>query len=192
MAHIRIRPFRPADRDACLSIFDGNVPRFFAADERAEFADYLDLARDASFPTPPYLVMMRGGRIVGCGGIGMAGDTATLDWGMVAADCHGTGLGRRLTEARLAMAVQAGARIVRLATSQHTQGFYARLGFVPHRVTPDGFGPGLDRIDMEWTAPGPRRARNYPALRHAVAQHSCAATAKGLPQGQPRRGDSGA
>lgn len=37
---------------------------------------------------------------------------------------------------------------VMLATSQQTNEFYARHGFVITKVTPDGFGPRLDCYDM--------------------------------------------
>lgn len=35
-----------------------------------------------------------------------------------------------------------------LDTSQFTAPFYARLGFQEVRRTPNGYGPGLDRVDM--------------------------------------------
>jgi predicted GNAT family N-acyltransferase len=37
---------------------------------------------------------------------------------------------------------------VRLDTSGHSQGFFARFGFVTTRVTPDAYAPGLDRFEM--------------------------------------------
>jgi len=39
-------------------------------------------------------------------------------------------------------------KAVQLDTSQHSEGFLARFGFQTTRVTPDGYGPGLDRCDM--------------------------------------------
>ena len=55
----------------------------------------------------------------------------------------------RLTEARLALArTLPGVERLILSTSQHTQGFYAGFGFAVTAHTPDGFGPGLDRVDM--------------------------------------------
>jgi len=54
-----------------------------------------------------------------------------------------------LTAARLRTACAApGVEQVRFDTSQHTQGFYRRFGFVVEGITPDGYGPGLDRWDM--------------------------------------------
>jgi len=140
-----VRPYRAGDRDACLALFDGNTPRFFDPSERAAFAAWLDES------TQPYLVILRDGRIVACGGhaIEAGGTVASLCWGMVAQDLHGQGLGRALTQARLdAIGATPGVASVRMNTSQHTQGFYAGYGFVTVKVTPDGFGPGIDQWDM--------------------------------------------
>jgi len=58
-------------------------------------------------------------------------------------------LGTRLTQERLRLA-RASATVSRrvLATSQHTAGFYRQHGFTVSKITPVGFGPGLDRYDM--------------------------------------------
>lgn len=62
---------------------------------------------------------------------------------------QGQGLGRILTETRLdRQRALAGVASVVIETSQHTQGFYKGLGFAVTKVTPDGFGPGLDRCEM--------------------------------------------
>jgi ribosomal protein S18 acetylase RimI-like enzyme len=143
-----IRGYIPADRAACLRLFDGNVPRFFTVAERPDFIRFLERrpAADES-----YLVVERDGRVVACGGYAIAADgcTAGLCWGMVARDLHGQGLGRSLTEARLRAArAVPGVTQVTLDTSQHSQGFYAGLGFAVRAVRRDGYGPGLDRWDM--------------------------------------------
>lgn len=141
-----MRAYRPADRAQCLALFDCNVPRFFAASERPDFERFLDRHDGGS-----YQVLEREGFVVGCGGFAVEedGKTASLCWGMVDRTLHGTGLGRILTEARLlAAAAMPGVVQVRLDTSQHTQGFYARFGFETVSVSRDGYGPGLDRWDM--------------------------------------------
>ena len=140
-----VRPYQASDRDACLALFDGNTPRFFDPSERADFAAWLDTS------THPYLVILRDGRIVACGGHALeaGGSVASLCWGMVAQDVHGQGLGRALTQARLdAIRTMPQVARVTMNTSQHTQGFYARFGFVGVKVTPHGIGPGLDQWDM--------------------------------------------
>lgn len=143
-----LRPYVPEDCAACLALFDGNAPPFFDPGERAEFCAFLQAL---PHPDRPYLVLVRDGQVVACGGLvfDAAGRHASLSWGMAARGLQGAGLGRRLTEARLALArATAGIDAVILETSQHTQGFYARLGFEVCGVTQDGFGPGLDRWDM--------------------------------------------
>lgn len=144
------RPYEPRDREACLALFDSNSPRFFDASERAGFEAFLDRMEW------PYQVIERDGRIVACGGHAIEADgrTVSLCWGMVEQGLHRQGLGRRLTEARLAAARAApGATSVRLDTGVHTTGFYERLGFVIEAVQRDGYAPGSDRYDMRLTLP---------------------------------------
>ena len=147
-AEIVSRPYTSADRAACLALFDGNTPRFFAPKERAEFADFLSGAPSAD---APYLVLVRDDVLIACGGLNREPDTrhVTLTWGMVDRTLQGQGLGTSLTKARLAAArAMSDVDELRLETSQHTRGFYERFGFEVTKVTPDGFGAGLDRYDM--------------------------------------------
>ncbi|MFN7092003.1 MAG: GNAT family N-acetyltransferase [Allorhizobium sp.] len=142
------RPYRHEDFDACLSIFDGNVPGFFSMDERAEFATFL---AEVDPETGRYIVLVLDGSVVACGGLSLDPDmgVASLSWGMVDQAFQGRGLGTRLTEERLKLA-RSSAQIAELvlATSQHTFSFYRRHGFAVVKVTPDGFAPGMDRYDM--------------------------------------------
>jgi predicted GNAT family N-acyltransferase len=138
------RPYRAADRPACIDLFGTNVPRFFHEDERQDFARFLDTeARH-------YLVVLEGELIVGCGGFALNKDgrQASLCWGMVRSDRHGEGIGAQLLLARLQVIATTSATHVRLATSQHTAGFYRRYGFVAQSIQPDGFAPGLDAVEM--------------------------------------------
>lgn len=149
MTAVRTRPYRATDRAACLALFDSNLPLYFAPSERAEFAGFLDGVDDAS---RVYLVLTRGSQLVACGGLGIdiRRRHASLDWGMVLHACHGQGLGTRLTQIRIRAArKRAGIDRLTLQTSQHTSGFYQKLGFVVTAVRPDGFAPGLDQVDME-------------------------------------------
>ncbi|WP_447903009.1 GNAT family N-acetyltransferase, partial [Stenotrophomonas pavanii] len=38
---------------------------------------------------------------------------------------------------------------ITLSTSQHTQGFYAGLGFQVTRIVSNGHGAGIDAVEME-------------------------------------------
>jgi len=137
------RRYRAGDREACLALFDGNVPDFFAVFERAEFAAHLESAET-------FLVLEQGGVVLACGGVSaLPSGWAVLDWGMVARTAQGQGLGRQLMQARLALARRMpGLRGIRLETSQKTCGFYEGFGFRVQAVVQDGFGPGLDRVEM--------------------------------------------
>ncbi|MGA6149665.1 MULTISPECIES: GNAT family N-acetyltransferase [Stenotrophomonas] len=144
------RPYRPADADACLRIFDSNVPGYFGAHERAGFAAYLQHPDR----TGDYRVIERDGRIVACAGLAIDGTTAAFCWGMVEHGLHRQGLGHTLAQARLGLARAVGAQRVTLSTSQHTRGFYAALGFTVTRVVTNGHGPGLDAVEMEQVLSG--------------------------------------
>jgi N-acetylglutamate synthase-like GNAT family acetyltransferase len=155
MPEVLTRPYAPPDLTACLAVFDGNVPDFFAPTEREEFRAHLLALPDTA---PAYLVLTHAGGVVACGGLTVAngqGD-ARLVWGMVSRDWQGRGLGRRLLQERLSLARGLlGLRTVSLSTSQHTRGFYAGAGFVLTGVVRDGFGAGLDQCDMVLTlSPG--------------------------------------
>lgn len=126
------------------------MPRFFDASEEAGFAEFLDRLPG------PYLVMTddADGSLLACGGWarGRAPAAAVLCWGIVRADRHGTGVGRRLLQARLeGIAAIGGFRTVEAATSQHTEAFFAHFGFVSAAVEVDGFAPGIHRVDMVLT-----------------------------------------
>lgn len=141
-----VRDYRAGDRGACLAVFDSNVPRFFSRGERPQFASFLDRLPG------PYLVLARAaGEIVACGGAALeaGGRTASLCWGMVRADLHGTGLGRLLLEKRIErVRTISCVELLRLDTSQHTRGFYERFGFVTREIVENGYDACLDRCEM--------------------------------------------
>ncbi|WP_425612985.1 GNAT family N-acetyltransferase [Xanthomonas rydalmerensis] len=142
-----IRPYAAQDQAACMALFDSNVPQFFDRSERAAFEHFLQHDTGAWH----YLVIVRAGTIVACGGHALSADgrVASFGWGMVERRLHRQGLGRALTEARLdACRRSTGVARIELDTSQHTQAFYARFGFSVDRVVANGYGPGLDRWDM--------------------------------------------
>lgn len=143
------RPFSGSDFNDCLAIFDSNVPLFFAAEERAEYCDFL-LGETSLVST--YLVLTLRGAIIACGGLTIDAKKrqASLSWGMVSSKMHRKGIGTYLFEARLEQArnLQNIDELV-LSTSQHSSGFYERLGFRVTKIITNGFGPDLDRWEMK-------------------------------------------
>lgn len=147
MEAIRVRTFSRSDKDACLAVFDSNRPTFFSAAERPQFSAFLD-----HLPGPYLVLEDASGRVVACGGYAVEAGAAQASfcWGMVEQPRHGQGLGRRLALARLHL-IRQDPRVqrVRLDTSQHTTGFYERLGFAVTGVQRDGYQLGLHRCEME-------------------------------------------
>ncbi len=142
-----IRPYHSQDFDVCMALFDANVPAFFSVGERVDFAGFL-IQHAAAWH---YQLLERGNEIAGCAGYAINADgiTASLCWGMVHPSLHRRGVGTQLLLARLdALRQRPDIRRVVLDTSQHTQQFYARFGFVVQQVTVDGYAPGLERWDM--------------------------------------------
>jgi ribosomal protein S18 acetylase RimI-like enzyme len=141
------RDYARNDYEACLEVFDTNVPRFFRPEERVEYAAFLK-----ALPGP-YVVLLDGSdRVIACGGYAIREENASADlcWGMVREELHGRGLGKALARLRIARVLKDfEVREIVLNTSQHTVGFYEGLGFQATTVQADGYAPGLDRCEMQ-------------------------------------------
>jgi N-acetylglutamate synthase-like GNAT family acetyltransferase len=139
-----VRAYSPDFRAQCLALFDSNTPHFLAPRERADFAAFLDASPEH------YFLLDHDGAIVACGGWDDGPHTGlvTLRWGMVQSEFHGNGIGRYLLLYRLRELAKQGAQRVHLQTSQHTAGFFEKQGFKTQSVTKDGFGPGIDRVEL--------------------------------------------
>jgi N-acetylglutamate synthase-like GNAT family acetyltransferase len=145
LAPLRIRLYRPEDRDACLALFDGNVPGSFLPEERADFAAFID-----ALPGPYLVAEEASGRVVACGGLApREPSAAVLCWGMVDAARQGEGIGRVLLRVRLAQACgMPGVTQVEMNTSNETEPFFVREGLRTVQVRENYFRPGLHRHDM--------------------------------------------
>jgi ribosomal protein S18 acetylase RimI-like enzyme len=143
---MKLRPYRPADKDACIRIFAGNIPKYFAAHELAEFETFLNE------PNCTYYVLEdSSGDVIGCGGyyINREIGIGALCWGMVAREHHHQGAGRFLLIERLIhMCVEGDADMVVIDTSQHTAPFFEKSGFVTQSIRKDFYAPGLHRYEM--------------------------------------------
>ena len=150
---MQLRPWTPADKAACLAVLCSSVPTFAQPHEVDEYAAWLDRAcvRGAEDPCD-YLVGARDGAVVCAGGVAYArtAPIATLCWGIVHADLHRRGLGSALLRARLdAARARGGVERVVLDTTDAAVGFFLRHGFVVTGRVRDGYGGGVDRLDME-------------------------------------------
>lgn len=139
-----IRRYRPSDLDSVIAIFRSNIPKYFSPPEEQELRDFLAESHE------DYYVVEIDGEAIGSGGFALNRDqTVSLCWGMVRADHLGTGSGKKMTVLRIEAARRKYGNIpIVISTSQHTRGFYIKLGFVTVKHTHDGFGPGIDICEM--------------------------------------------
>lgn len=143
---LQLRSYQDTYREACLRLLHSNVPHFFAPSEEEDFHTFLTRDADDDY----FVVTDSSERHLGCGGVYLRGGSAGFCWGMVERGQHRQGIGTFLLVARLEHLRRTYPHIntVRLDTSQHSQGFFARFGFVITQVTPNAYAPGLDRFDM--------------------------------------------
>lgn len=139
------RAYTPEDAEACLALFDANCPRFFAPGERADYAAYLDRVS-------AYRMCLTDGVVSGAFGVapGLSG-RAHLNWILIDPASQGMGIGRAMMRVAIDEARALGAGILDIAASQHSAPFFARFGARELAHMPDGWGPGMHRIDMELT-----------------------------------------
>lgn len=138
------RPYCDADRRACLSIFDANCPTFFAPNERAEYLAFLE-----DVPAG-YEVCELDGRVVGAYGLTHHAESgSSLNWIMLDPGSQGIGIGTTVMSRAIALAKASRSPLINIAASQKSAPFFARFGAVATARIKDGWGPGMDRLDME-------------------------------------------
>lgn len=143
-ATISIRPFSASDRHSCLALFDQNCPEFFDPGERADYLEFLE-----SSPAG-YELCLQGGQVVGAFGVcdREAGGVA-LRWILIASAAQGQGVGTAMMAWARESCRARGARVLHIAASQKSAPFFARFGARAVKSIPQGWGPTLDRIEME-------------------------------------------
>lgn len=151
-----IKKYEPIHRKKCLEIFESNCPKFFDATEKDGLLRWLngqDNHQNAYSDTATeyYYVFIKAEKVIGCAGFYTIKNEqcAKMSWGMIHRDFHQKGFGRELLQFRLNEIQQKyPTHHIALNTSQHTFPFYEKLGFVIKKITPNGYGIGLDRYEM--------------------------------------------
>jgi len=143
---MNIRIYTSQDKNACIAIFDSNCPRYFLDHERAEFIDWLEKEDRLE-----YYVLEIDDEILACGGIYKDDDLDQVGfaWGMVSRSHHGKGLGSALAKHRIKILDDKFPSYdCKLSTSQLTDAFFAKHGFVQTAYEKDGWGKGMDKVTM--------------------------------------------
>jgi GNAT superfamily N-acetyltransferase len=146
-ANHQFAAYTPAQREICLALFDTNCPEFFAPNERADYAKFLDNIGDE------YLLCVLYDEIVGAFGLvnGSGVEDAHLNWIMVDPASQGSGIGRAIMMETRRIAQGRGRSVVHIAASHRSAPFFSRFGANQVTYTVDGWGPDMHRIDMEWS-----------------------------------------
>jgi GNAT superfamily N-acetyltransferase len=137
------RPYQPTDQADCLTLFDENCPGFFAPNERQDYITFL-VTR-----TSRYEVCLLDGRVAGAFGVlpdepqGLA-----LRWVLVSPAVQGQGLGSAIMARVLDLVRARGGEPLYIGASHRSAPFFARFGARATATTPDGWGPGMHRVDM--------------------------------------------
>lgn len=156
MAEILIREYKPADRNACIAVFNSNVPKFFAESELEHFNAWLD-AQDEMHPAysnaveDDFYVALLDGKIAGCAGFYIPRDehVAKLTWGMVDASLNRKGVGKALLVHRINSVEELfpGYKIT-LDSTPHSHAFFEKMGFKTAKIEKGFFANGLDKYEM--------------------------------------------
>lgn len=141
--HKKLRAFRADDEAACLALFDVNCPEYFASNERTDYREFLA-------PVPAgYRVCVEGAQLIGAYGLILREPgRATLNWILIDPRRQRAGIGSALMGEALSTARAFGISRIDIAASHRSASFFASFGAIGGQVQPDGWGPGMHRIDM--------------------------------------------
>ena len=137
------RSFCASDAESCLALFDDNCPEYFAPNERDDFHAFL---KDGPVG---YEVCELDNMIVGAFGLIDQGEQGySLNWIMIAPTAHGLGIGSAMLQRAVARARHSGLAEFSIAASHKSAPFFARFGASEIATFKDGWGPGMDRVNM--------------------------------------------
>ncbi len=136
--------YQPADRAACLALFDENCPAFFAPNERSDYETFL--AENAA----SYEVCLLDGRLVGAYGVILEKPVGlSLRWILLSPRVQRQGLGSAIMTRVLEIVRTYGGGPLHIAASHKSAPFFARFGAQETATTPNGWGRDMHRVDME-------------------------------------------
>ncbi len=136
-----IRAYGNDDFENTVKIIESNQVKYFMPSDITEFSLFLEEGPDH------FYVGTLNAEIVACGGFWFPGQTqASLTWGMVLSSSHGRGFGSQMLKHRIELIKKYGAKEIVCSTSQLTERFFAKHGFIKQSQEPDGYGPNIDEI----------------------------------------------
>ena len=88
------------------------------------------------------------------GAFGLSGDGDSrlrLNWILIHPASHGSGVGSQIMQWVLDRGNSGGVELILIAASHKSEAFFRRFGAERVLHIPDGWGNGMDRVDMELT-----------------------------------------
>jgi len=144
VTNVTFRPYRASDKQACIDIFDSNCPEYFAPNERPDYEEFLDGAPKG------YEICESDGRVLGAFGLFARKEKEkSLNWILLDPQAQGMGVGSEIMRRVIQLSQASDITTLRVAASQKSAPFFAHFGAATKSTTKDGWGPGMDRVDME-------------------------------------------
>ena len=140
---ISFKKYKERDKIACLSLFDDNCPKYFAANEKIDYKSFLDKITD------DYLVCDYAGKIAGAFGLfKLNSKECRLHWILLSPKFQNIGIGSSIMLYCIELALAQHTKAIHIATSQVAFKFFEKHEALVTKKTLNGFGPGMDKIDM--------------------------------------------
>jgi len=76
-------------------------------------------------------------------------EDASLNWIMINPGSQGVGIGSAMMKHVLSLGSASQSSLIKIAASHRSAPFFAKFGAVVNLRTEDGWGPGMDCVDME-------------------------------------------
>lgn len=146
-----IKEYLPIYKPRLMDIFDSNMPKYFDPTERQPFHDFLDDSNAFYKVESHYFVYLKNKEVLGAGGYlrEKEGD-ARIIWLLVDQSMHSKGIGSEMMNFfEQEILKKKEYHMISLKTSQLTDVFYEKLGFVTLESADNHWGPGLHLRYME-------------------------------------------
>ena len=139
--------YQDTNLEDCIKLFDKNCPQFFAENERQDYINYLCDKKDS------YKIGYSEGDVVAAFGIGVNEELkrARITWIMVCPFAKGQGIGNEMMAYAKEFVLDKKIKIIDISASHISAPFFEKFGAVTTKITHDGWGPNMHKVDMNLT-----------------------------------------
>ena len=129
----------------CLQLFNENCPEYFAENEREDYIDFLE-----GNPSG-YFIGVSDDCVVSAFGLIITPESSRtrLSWILVSPKSKGRGVGVKMMNYVKEKALKNGSSAIDIAASHLSASFFTKFGAEEIKITQNGWGPDMHRVDME-------------------------------------------